>query len=170
MGDLAQAREFALSLPGTSEEPHFDMTSFRVGGKIFATAPFDGTRLHVFVDEGEVEAAVAEQRGTEQPRVFEPLLWGQRVRGVRIQLAAAPAERVRELLADAWRRKAAKRLVAEFDAAGQGRPDRCGRSSPTTGQAAGGGSGQADGGGSGQADGGGSGQATTASGGKVSGG
>jgi hypothetical protein len=112
MGDLAQARAFALSLPGTSEEPHFDMTSFRVGGKIFATAPPDETRLHVFVDEGEVEASVA-----DLPRAFEPLLWGQQVRGLRILLAAAPDERVRELLAESWRRKAPRRLVAKFDAA-----------------------------------------------------
>lgn len=111
MGDLAQARAFALSLPGATEEPHFDMTSFRVRGKIFATAPADGSRLHVFVDEGEVEATV-----TEQPRGFEPLLWGQQVRGLRILLAAAPDDRVRELLAESWRRKAPTRLVAEFDA------------------------------------------------------
>jgi hypothetical protein len=118
VGDLSQAREFALSLPGTSEEPHFDMTSFRVGGKIFATAPADEARLHVFVDESEVAATVSEQPGAEQPRAFEPLLWGQRVRGLRILLAAAPDDRVRELLAEAWRRKAGKRLVAAFDAAG----------------------------------------------------
>ena len=68
MGDLAQARAFALSLPGTTEEPHFDMTSFRVRGKIFATAPADETRLHVFVDESEVEATVAEQSGADQLR------------------------------------------------------------------------------------------------------
>ncbi len=110
MGDLSQARQYALSLPGTAEEPHFDMTSFRVNGKIFATAPADGTRLHVFVDEGEVAAAVAEEHGA-----FEPLLWGQRVRGLRIELAAAPDDQVRELLTEAWRRKASKRLVAEFD-------------------------------------------------------
>jgi hypothetical protein len=117
MGDLAHAREFALSLPGTSEEPHFDMTSFRVKGKIFATAPADETRLHVFVDEGEIAAAVAEQSGAGEPRAFEPLLWGQRVRGLRILLAAAPDERVRELLHEAWRRKAPRRLAAEWDAA-----------------------------------------------------
>jgi hypothetical protein len=113
MVDLAQARAFALSLPGTSEEPHFDMTSFRVAGKIFATAPPDDTRLHVFVDEAEIAASVA-----EEPRAFEPLLWGQRVRGLRILLAAAPEERVRELLAESWRRKAPRRLVAAFDASG----------------------------------------------------
>ena len=117
MGDLSQVRAFALSLPGTTEEPHFDMTSFRVKGKIFATAPADETRLHIFVDETEIAAAVAEEDGADLPRVFEPLLWGQRVRGLRVLLAAAPDDRVRELLADAWRRKAGKRLVAEFDAA-----------------------------------------------------
>jgi hypothetical protein len=111
VGDLSQARVFALSLPGTYEEPHFDMTSFRVNGRIFATAPADETRLHVFVDQDEITASVAELPGT-----FEPLLWGQRVRGLRVLLAAAPEDRVRELLADAWRRRASKRLVAEFDA------------------------------------------------------
>ena len=88
------------------------MTSFRVNGRIFATAPADETRLHIFVDESEIVASVA-----ELPGACEPLLWGQRVRGLRVQLAAAPDDRVRELLADAWRRKANKRLVAEFDAA-----------------------------------------------------
>jgi hypothetical protein len=107
MGDLAQARGFALSLPGATEEPHFDMASFRVRGKIFATVPPDGTRLHVFVDEAEVEACVA-----EEPGAFQPLLWGKRVRVV---LAAASDDRVRELLAEAWRRKAPKRLVADYD-------------------------------------------------------
>jgi hypothetical protein len=33
----ATVRRLALSLPETTEEPHHDMTSFRVGGKIFAT-------------------------------------------------------------------------------------------------------------------------------------
>ena len=91
------------------------MTSFRVGGKIFATAPADETRLHIFVGEGEIAATVA-----ELPRAFQPLLWGQRVRGLRVLLAAAPDDRVRELLTDAWRRKAGKRLVAEFEEASQG--------------------------------------------------
>ena len=39
--DLDDVRELvALALPGRrSESPHFDLTSFRVGTKIFATAP-----------------------------------------------------------------------------------------------------------------------------------
>ncbi len=111
MGDLEAVREFALSLPGTTEEPHFDMSSFRVRGKIFATVPPDGEHLHVFVDEGEVHAAVA-----EDPAAFEPLLWGQRLRGLRIRIAAAAAHRIAELLEESWRRKATARLAAEWDA------------------------------------------------------
>jgi len=34
-----QVRQFALAMPEASEAPHFDMTSFRVRGKIFATMP-----------------------------------------------------------------------------------------------------------------------------------
>jgi hypothetical protein len=111
MGDLESARSFALSLPATTEEPHFDMASFRVRGKIFATVPPDDEHLHVFLDEAEVRAAVA-----EDPAAFEPLLWGQRLRGLRVRIAAAPAARIAELLEESWRRKAPARLAAEWDA------------------------------------------------------
>jgi hypothetical protein len=107
---LDQARRFALSLPETAEQPHFDMSSFRVRGKIFATVPPDGAYLHVFVDEMEIDASV-----TEDPAAFEPLRWGQRTRGLRIRLASAPERRVNELLEDSWRRKAPKRVAAEYD-------------------------------------------------------
>ena len=111
MADMDSARRFALSLPGAGEEPHFDKTSFRVRGKIFATAPPDGSYLHVFVGDDEVAACVA-----EDPRAFEPLLWGQHVRGLRIRLPAAPQDRVAELLEESWRRKAPRRLAAELEA------------------------------------------------------
>jgi hypothetical protein len=111
VGDLDAARAFALSLPGSAEAPHFDMSSFRVHGRIFATVPPDDEHLHVFVDEGEVRAAVA-----EDPAAFEPLLWGQRLRGLRIRIAAAPDRRIAELLEESWRRRAPARLAAERDA------------------------------------------------------
>lgn len=37
MVDIETFRQMALSLPGTSEQPHFEKTSFRLGTKIFAT-------------------------------------------------------------------------------------------------------------------------------------
>jgi hypothetical protein len=108
MGEYQRARAFALSLPGASEEPHHDMSSFRVNGKIFATVPPGETYLHVFVDEAETEASVA-----EDPAAFEPLMWGKRLRGVRIHLAAADDARLEELIEESWRRKAPARLLAE---------------------------------------------------------
>ena len=51
---LETARRFALSLPETTEQPHFEKSSFRVKGKIFATVPVGGKALHVFVGEETV--------------------------------------------------------------------------------------------------------------------
>ncbi len=110
MGEYQRARAFALSLPGASEQPHHDMSSFRVSGKIFATVPPGEAYLHVFVDQAETEASVA-----EDPAAFEPLMWGKRLRGVRIRLAAADDARLEELIEESWRRKAPARLLAERD-------------------------------------------------------
>jgi hypothetical protein len=107
---IDEARRFSLSLPEASEQPHFDMSSFRIRGKIFATVSPDEARLHVFVDEGESRAAV-----TADSRAFEELWWGGRLRGVRVNLAAASPAPVYELLEEAWRCKAPKRLVAAYD-------------------------------------------------------
>src|SRR5437763_6968190 len=113
--ELAEARTHALSLPETTEQPHFDMASFRVRGKIFATVPPDGDRLHVFVDADEVHASVA-----EDPAAYEELWWGKKLSGLRVNLAVADVDRVAELLTEAWRRKAPKRGVAAFDASASG--------------------------------------------------
>jgi hypothetical protein len=99
-------------LPGTHEAPHFDLTSFRVGTKIFATTPADGVRLRIMVDESEILACVA-----EDPAVFRELWWGKSLAGLEVLLAAADPARVAELLEEAWRRKAPKRLLASYDAA-----------------------------------------------------
>jgi hypothetical protein len=115
VGDLASARRFALSLPAVTEEPHHEMSSFRVRGKIFARVPPGDEYLHVFVDEGEINAAVA-----EDPAACEPLLWGNRVRGVRVRIAAASDDRVAELLEESWHRKAPARLAAEWERSGRG--------------------------------------------------
>jgi len=37
MVTIATFRQMALALPGAEEQPHFDIPSFRVKGKIFAT-------------------------------------------------------------------------------------------------------------------------------------
>ena len=90
---LADARRFALGLPEATEEPHFDLSSFRVRGKIFATVPPDGRHLRIFVDAEGVHEAVA-----EDPAACAELRWGQRLSGVEVDLAAARPAPVHELL------------------------------------------------------------------------
>jgi hypothetical protein len=104
---LAQVRRYALSLPQTTEKPHFHYTSFRVRGKIFATALPEGEHLHIFVGDDEREAALA-----LYPAFVEKLLWGKKVAGIRVALATAQPAAVRVMLRQAWSRKAPKGLVA----------------------------------------------------------
>ncbi len=111
--DVEAVRRFALSLPETTESPHFESASFRVRGRIFATLPPDGEHLHVFVDEDEARA-VASGEGP----AYEELWWGKRLSGVRVHLASLDSPHlVLELIEDSWRRKAPKRVVAAFDEA-----------------------------------------------------
>jgi hypothetical protein len=104
---IAEVRRFALSLPEATEEPHFDLASFRVKGKIFATVPPEEKHLHVFV-----EGAVLDVLPAAQPKAYEKLFWGKRLAGLRVTLAAAKAADVEELLRSAWRRRAPKKLAA----------------------------------------------------------
>ena len=110
---LETARKFALSLPDTTEEPHFEKSSFRVHGKIFATVPTGSKHLHMHVDADERRALLA-----EDPEVFEPIGRGKTPASdwIRVNLAGADRRQICELLEEAWRRKAPKRVLAAFDA------------------------------------------------------
>ena len=108
--NLPQVRRFAMSLPEVTEEPHFTYTSFRVGGKIFATVPPEGEHLHVFVTDEEWEIALL-----MEPGFLEKLFWGKRVVGVRVSLANAKPRVVNKLLTQAWSRKASKSLRASLN-------------------------------------------------------
>jgi hypothetical protein len=103
---LAAVRRRALALPETSEAPHHQYGSFRVRGKIFATFAPDQEWLHLFVDEDVREHALA-----LDPGFLEPLRWGGKVVGLRVQLPRADAAVVGRLLEKAWRRKAPKSLA-----------------------------------------------------------
>ncbi|MFX6214006.1 MmcQ/YjbR family DNA-binding protein, partial [Acinetobacter baumannii] len=65
---VEQLRAYALSLPATTEEPHFQYSSFRVKGRIFATVTPDQKFAHIFVDDEQRDRAVA-----LHPDVVEPL-------------------------------------------------------------------------------------------------
>ena len=106
---LAEVRKYALSLPEANEEPHFEYSSFRILGKIFATVPPGEEHLHVFVDEQRRELALA-----MFPEAYEKLWWGKKVLGIRVSLSKADASDVSDLLGSAWKAKAPKRLSNDW--------------------------------------------------------
>jgi hypothetical protein len=108
---LIDARRLAMSLPEVTEEPHFEYTSFRVRGKIFATAPPGGEYLHIFVADEDRELPLL-----VQPGVIEKLWWGGKVRGLRVALRSAKMAMVAGLLKKAWLRRAPKALAATIRA------------------------------------------------------
>ena len=105
---LAAVRKFAMALPEVTEQPHFHMTSFRLRGKIFVTAPPDDSHLHVFVEDVLREAALA-----AHPNFIEKLFWGKKVSGLRIALATATPDVVENLVRAAWEGKRGKSALAK---------------------------------------------------------
>jgi len=89
-----------MKLLGTTESPHHRYTSFRVRGRIYATAPQEGGLLHVFVDEEDRNRMAA-----LYPGVYGKLGWGKKVVGLKVALDDAKPEDVQALLRAAWQRK-----------------------------------------------------------------
>lgn len=100
---LAEVRILAMDLRGSTESPHHRYTSFRLRGRIYATAPKEGGSLHVFVDEEDRERMVR-----LDPQTYEKLGWGRKVVGLRVDLGRARREDVKALLRAAWQRKLPK--------------------------------------------------------------
>jgi len=115
---LAQVRRLAKSLPEVTEEPHFQYSSFRVRGKIFATVPPEGEHLHLFLCDDERDLALS-----LAPNALEKLFWGKRVVGLRVALKKVPRKMLARLLTQAWTQKAPKTLRTSAGAA-RGGPGR----------------------------------------------
>ena len=94
---LSTVRRHALSLAGTSEEPHHDYGSFRVRGRIFVTIPPAGDVIHVFVGDETRERALA-----MYPEWTEKLMWGGKAKGLRVTLTTANATAVKALVGAAY--------------------------------------------------------------------
>jgi hypothetical protein len=100
-----QARQLALALPEAIEQDHHGRPSFRVNEKIFATQ-WDENHMNVMLDEGGILTAVQ-----SNPETCEEVWWGKRLAAVRVHLRRVDAELLAELLADAWERRAPRRLL-----------------------------------------------------------
>jgi hypothetical protein len=100
-----EARRMALLLPEAVEQDHHGRPSFRVGGKIFATQ-WDDDHMNVMLDEGGIRTAIH-----DHPAACEEVWWGKRLTAVRVDLRRVDAETLAKLLAEAWERKAPRRLL-----------------------------------------------------------
>ena len=107
-----QFAELALSLPETSERSHFAQPDFRVRGKIFCGLDRADERGYMKLPE-EAQAILVEAR----PDVFSPAAgaWGQSG-WTYVTLPRVGLDELGELLTDAWRQVAPKRLAAELSA------------------------------------------------------
>lgn len=105
MTSIAEARRLALALPEAAEADHHGKPSFRVAGKIFATL-WDDDHMNVMLDEAGILTAVQ-----GKPEACAEVWWGKRLSAVRVTLDRVEAAALAELLADAWERRAPKRLL-----------------------------------------------------------
>ena len=109
---LADVRSYAMALPDVVEKPHFRLPGFRVADRLLAHLEKGETHAIVCVGQAEARAAAA-----EQPDIFEEV-WREHGRifvGLRVDLAKIPEKRMQELIENAWRNRAPKRLVAAYD-------------------------------------------------------
>ena len=108
---LADIRGFAMALPHVVEQPHFRLPGFRVADKLLAH--LEKGDAHAIVCVGQAEAKTA---AADQPDVYAEVWRNGRIFvGLRVDLAKVTEKRMQELIEHAWRNRAPKRLIAEYD-------------------------------------------------------
>lgn len=109
MATDADVRTIALSLPEVTERPSYGTPGWRVKDRLFARLRDDDAVLVVFVvDEEDKRALLA-----SDPSVFFTTPHYDGWAMVLVRLDAVGEEQLRELLIDAWRVRAPKRVLAE---------------------------------------------------------
>lgn len=105
-GSTAILRKHALKLPETTEAPHFDMPSFRVAGKIFATARLTEAKAMLKLPR-ELQQAMS----AAHPDAIEPVpgTWGERG-ATFVFIDRVPEKLFDDLVASAWANAAPKKL------------------------------------------------------------
>ncbi|TMR97056.1 MmcQ/YjbR family DNA-binding protein [Nonomuraea basaltis] len=104
-------RRIALALPETGEKTMYGTPAFYVRGKWFARMREEGDALVLPVASEEEKAGLV----AAEPATFftTPHYDGYAI--VLMRLGEVDAEEMGELLVDAWRLRAPKRLAAEYD-------------------------------------------------------
>jgi hypothetical protein len=108
-------RRWAMALPEVGETSHFlfHVPIWKVRGKTFLGMTKDQAAAVFCIAEHQAdEAAAADPATCEAVRRQDAR---RSFLGLQVQLASAPADRIRELTEQAWRQQAPKRLAAERD-------------------------------------------------------
>ncbi|MEU6534876.1 MmcQ/YjbR family DNA-binding protein [Streptomyces sp. NPDC047000] len=114
MPDAEDVRRIALSLPDTTEKTAWNMPTFRVAGKMFATLPEDETSLAVRCPREERDELVL-----AEPEKFWIASHEAQFAWVRARLGALDDEtELRDILADSWRQAAPPGLLETHPALG----------------------------------------------------
>ncbi|MER6159247.1 MmcQ/YjbR family DNA-binding protein [Streptomyces sp. NPDC001868] len=110
MSDAEDVRRAALSLPDTTEQVAWNMPTFRVAGKMFATLPEDETSMAVRCPKEERDELVL-----AEPDKFWIADHEAGFAWVRVRLSALEGEpELRDILADSWRQAAPTRLLDSY--------------------------------------------------------
>ena len=110
MISIEQARKAALSLPETDEKPHFDLTSFRVKNKIFATIHAD--KNYVMVKLSAIDQSVFCAYNKE---VIFPVPGGWGKKGATfIDLKKVKKSMLIDAITTAWKTTAPSKLVEKY--------------------------------------------------------
>jgi hypothetical protein len=113
----AQVRDWALTLPGTSEVmvEAWGHPTLRVNDKMFASGGPGLPSMSVKTTLEQQAELVA-----RSPETYSVAAYVGRHGWVEVELATADPDELRGLLLQAWRRTALKKLVREYDAASRG--------------------------------------------------
>ena len=111
-------RATAEALPEVTERPAWGMTCYRVRDKIFTSMdPDEPEVVGIAVDKGERAALLAAEPG----KFFIRAGHDDNFNWMRVRLAEVGEEELRELVEDAWRLKAPKRVVRAWEEGEGGR-------------------------------------------------
>ena len=103
-------RRLASALPGVEEGLSYGTPALRVRGKLIARLREDGESLVVMIDLPDREVLMQ-----ADPQTFHITEHYRNYPAMLVRLSKVDVEALRELLEDAWRRAAPKRMVADYD-------------------------------------------------------
>jgi hypothetical protein len=107
-----QVKKWALALPGAQEifVEEWGHPTLRVNNKMFASGSPESTRMSVKASTVEQAELIA-----SDPETYQAAAYTGRYGWVTVDLSRVDPDELRELLVEAWKRTAPKRLVATYE-------------------------------------------------------